>query len=490
MATTNGTNGTNGTQHAPALDFDTFRNVVNGKLVDTKAHRQGIKPALSEPHYDVPVATEADLDDAVNAGREAFKSWSKTTFEERKAKVLAYADALEAEAEGFAKLLTTEQGKPLAQASQELATAIAWIRGLTTLNVPEEVVEDSKEKRTVVRYTPLGVVGAIVPWNFPILLACGKIAPALLTGNVIIVKPSPFTPYGGLKLAELGQRFFPPGVFQAISGNDSLGPWITSHPGIDKISFTGSSATGKLVMQSASKTLKRVTLELGGNDPAIICGDVDIAKVAPMIAAYSFMNSGQVCLCLKRLYIHESIYEKFREAMVEQIKPLKVGNGFDEGVTHGPIQNSMQYERVKGFFADVEKQGHKVAVGGKIDHGSKGYFINPTIIDNPPDDSRIVVEEPFGPIVPILSWSSEDEVIARANNTKMGLGASVWSSNTETAERIARQLEAGTVWCNTHFDLSPTQPFGGVKESGMGVEWGLQGMKSYCNSQVLVVNKI
>lgn len=232
----------------------------------------------------------------------------------------------------------------------------------------------------------------------------GKIAPAVLTGNTIIVKPSPFTPYCDLKLVELAQKFFPAGVVQVLSGDDSLGPQITAHPGIDKISFTGSTATGKKVMESASKTLKRVTLELGGKDPAIVCKSVDIKTVAPKIATLAFLNSGQICLALKRIYIHESIYNEFRDAMVEFTKTLKVGDGTEDGVFLGPIQNSMQYDRVQGFFDDVEKEGMKVAVGGKV-KDSNGYFITPTIIDNPKESSRLVQEEPFGmhhPSIPPL----------------------------------------------------------------------------------------
>ncbi|KAJ5041516.1 uncharacterized protein L3040_005101 [Drepanopeziza brunnea f. sp. 'multigermtubi'] len=333
-----------------------------------------------------------------------------------------------------------------------------------------------------------------------------KIAPAVVTGNAIIIKPSPFTPYSGLKLVELAQNFFPPGVVQSLSGDDNLGPWITSHPGIDKISFTGSTRTGKLVAASAAKTLKRVTLELGGNDAAIVCADVDIEKVAPEIANFAFLNSGQICLCIKRIFIHKSIYEPFLEALARHAETLRVGDGFAPDTFCGPLQNSMQYERVKGFFADIEKEQWTVAFGGKVENTS-GYFINPTIIDNPADDSRIVTEEPFGtlvrvhttlakangilvgPIVPTLCWESEVEVVERANATDMGLGASVWSKDVESASRIARQLEAGTVWVNNHFDLSPMAPFGGFKESGWGVEMGVAGLKAMCNSQTLMINK-
>ncbi|CZT09635.1 related to aldehyde dehydrogenase (NAD+), mitochondrial [Rhynchosporium graminicola] len=470
------------------MDFTTFKHCVNGELVDTKQHRHGINPANLKNLPDVPVATEEDLDTAVAAARVAFESWSKVSWELRKKTLLEFIDALEAKKDEFTKLLTTEQGKPTFQAVREHSDSVSIGRSTANLTLPEEVIEDSEDRKITTRFTPLGVVAGIVPWNFPILLAMMKIAPAVLTGNVIIIKPSPFTPYGDLKLVELAQNFFPPGVVQSLSGDDNLGPWITSHPGINKISFTGSTQTGKLVAASAAKTLKRVTLELGGNDAAIICADVNIEKVAPQVATFAFLNSGQICLCIKRIYIHKSIYRPFLEALIRHAKTLQVGDGFAPDTFCGPIQNSMQYERVKGFFSEIEKEKWNVACGGKMEK-TNGYFITPTIIDNPADDARIVTEEPFGPIVPTLSWESEDEVIERANTTNMGLGASVWSSDFENAGKIARQLEAGTVWVNNHFDLSPMASFGGFKESGLGVEMGIGGLKAMCNSQTLMINK-
>ncbi|KAK0102704.1 hypothetical protein ONS95_006306 [Cadophora gregata] len=470
------------------LDFTTFKHCINGSLLSTKTQHHGINPSNLTSLPDVPVATPEDLDKAVAAARTAFKSWSRVPWEERKRAVLAFVDRLEEEKDEFVRLLVTEQGKPTFQAVQELAASVAWSRVFANLTLSEEVIEDNEERKIVNRFTPLGVVAGIVPWNFPNLLAMMKIAPSVLAGNVIIVKPSPFTPYSGLKLVEMAQQFFPPGVVQSLSGDDNLGPWITSHPGIDKISFTGSSRTGKLVAASAAKTLKRVTLELGGNDAAIIMPDVDIEKVAPQIATFAFLNSGQICLCIKRIFIHKSIYRPFVDAMARHAKTLQVGDGFAAGTFCGPIQNSMQYERVKGFFSEIEKEKWNVACGGKVDK-TNGYFITPTIIDNPADNARIVTEEPFGPIVPTLSWETEEEVIERANATNMGLGASVWSKDTAKADQIARQLEAGTVWVNNHFDLSPMAPFGGFKESGLGVEMGTGGLKALCNSQTLMINK-
>ncbi|KAH7088009.1 aldehyde dehydrogenase [Paraphoma chrysanthemicola] len=468
--------------------FNGFYNTINGKSTTTEKTRHGTDPATEKQNPEVPIATKKDVDDAVVAAQEAFKTWSKTPWEERKRMVLAFADAFEKHAEDFSKLLTQEQGKPLQWAKTEVQAGLHWMRQITTLELKEEVLEEDASKQVVVRYTPLGVTLGIVPWNFPIHLACGKIAPSLLTGNPIIIKPSPFTPYCGLKLGELGQQIFPPGVFQVLSGDDNLGPWLTSHPGISKVSFTGSTFTGKKVMESASKTLKRVTLELGGKDPAVITKNVDIDATAQKIATLAFLNSGQICIAIKRIYVHEAIYEKFRDAMAKFTKTLTMSDGREDGVFMGPIQNSMQYERVKTFFSDIEKENWKVAVGGKNEERT-GYFITPTIIDNPADDSRIVTEEPFGPIVPLLSWSDENEVISRANNTAMGLGASVWSNDLEEANRIARQLDAGSVWVNTHLELDPTAPFGGHKESGVGYEWGIGGLKSFCNVQTLFLKK-
>ncbi|KAK2623564.1 hypothetical protein QTJ16_007118 [Diplocarpon rosae] len=377
------------------LDFTVFKHCINGSYPSTRECRHGVNPANLSPLPDMPVATPADLDAAVVAARAAYRAWSKVPWGERRGVIRRYVDALEGEKEGFVKLLTREQGKPIFQATNDLDIAISFARATASMVLDEEVIEDTEDRKIANRFTPLGIVAGIVPWNFPTLLATMKIIPAVLTGNVIIIKPSPFTPYSGLKLVELAQRFFPPGVIQSLSGDDDLGPWITSHPGIDKISFTGSTRTGKLVAASAAKTLKRVTLELGGNDAAIICADVDIEKVAPQIATFAFLNSGQICLCIKRIFVHKSIYAPFLRALTRHAKTFQVGDGSAPETFCGPVQNSMQYERVKGFFSDIEKEKWTVALGGKVDK-TNGYFINPTIIDNPPDESRIVTEEPFG----------------------------------------------------------------------------------------------
>ncbi|KAL4749324.1 hypothetical protein BDW72DRAFT_214129 [Aspergillus terricola var. indicus] len=472
--------------------LENFQNTINGEQTSTAEKRHGINPATGEANPDVPVATKEDVDRAVTAAQEAFKTWPEVPFDERRKALLAYADAIEEYAADFAKLLVQEQGKPLRFATHEVTQSAQIIRSGAKVaeGLTDEIIEDSAEKKIVVRHTPIGVGAGIIPWNFPHLLTIVKLAPALLTGNVIIIKPSPFTPYCGLKLVELAQRFFPPGVVQALSGDDHLGPWLTAHPGIGKISFTGSSETGKKVMESASKTLKRVTLELGGKDAAIVCENIDVQRVAPQVLSKGFFNSGQICLAVKRIYVHESIYNEFRDAAVAYARTIQVGPGTQEGVFMGPLQNSMQYEKVKGFFADfTEEQLSLAHPGGEAFDNKPGYFIKPTIIDRPADDSRIATEEQFGPVVPLLSWSDESDVIARANNTKLGLGASVWSSDLDQAARIAAKLQAGSVWVNTHFEADFRAPFGGHKESGIGTENGLHGLRQWCNLQTLYLKK-
>ncbi|CAG8162745.1 unnamed protein product [Penicillium salamii] len=473
---------------AAQLDFSTFHNVINNELTQTSQTRHGINPANSQPNPPVPVSTQEDLDAAVKAARVAFKIWAKTSFEERRKALSAWADAIEANASGFAKTLTMEQGKPLSQSSVEVGMSGTWIRGLSSIEIPENVIEETEDRTIVQRHVPLGVVGGIVPWNFPVLLAVGKIAAALYTGNTIIVKPSPFTPYCDLKLAELAMQFFPPGVVQCLSGDDTLGPMITDHPDIDKISFTGSILTGKRVMASCAKTLKRVTLELGGNDPAIICEDVDIDAIIPKIGILSYLCSSQICMMIKRLYVHEKIYDEFLEKLVTFVKTLKVGDGTEEDTFFGPVQNEMQFEKAKDLFSSLSTESLKTALGGSIEN-SHGYYIHPTIVDNPPESSRVVQEEAFAPILPVLKWSDEDDVLERANALKTGLGSSVWSKDFDRASRMADQLQSGSVWVNSHFDVSPTAPMGGHKESGMGMEWGLTGLLTYCNSQTRWLKK-
>jgi aldehyde dehydrogenase (NAD+) len=321
------------------------------------------------------------------------------------------------------------------------------------------------------------------------MMAIQKIAPAMLSGCTIVLKPSPFTPLTTLRIAELIAGVVPPGVVNIITGEDDLGPLMTGHPDIDKITFTGSTATGKKIMEGASADLKRITLELGGNDASIVLPDADPKKVAEQLFWSSFSNAGQICVAAKRVYIHEDIYDELSAAIVEYAKTVRVGDGSEQGTGVGPIQNKKQYERVLELIEDAKSNGYKFLVGGDVDPSGSGYYVPITILDNPPEDARIVAEEQFGPVMPLMKFSSDDEVIARANNSEYGLAGAVWTKDTERGVKIAEQLETGTVWINEFLHLSPFAPFGGHKQSGFGAEYGIEGLKEFTYSQVITVKK-
>lgn len=334
-------------------------------------------------------------------------------------------------------------------------------------------------------------MAAICPWNFPLVLAVAKIAAALVTGNCIIVKPSPFTPYATLKFVEIAMSVVPPGVLQALNGDNDIGRLMTLHPGIDKISFTGSTATGKKVAESASKSLKRLTLELGGNDASIIFPDVNVQNVASKVASGCFFHSGQMCVATKRVYIHRDIFSEFRQAFVDAVRAIAVDTPREFPSTFGPIQNKMQFDIVKGLISDCREKSYKLIYDGDsaTDKEEPGFYIRPVVVDRPPDNSKIVQEEQFGPIIPLCEWTSEDEVIKRVNASDSGLSACVWSADVSLAQRLARNLEVGTVWINSFPIPNPYGYFSGWKQSGMGGEWGKQGLLSYCHTQTVQLYK-
>lgn len=473
------------------IDFNSnYTLTIDGKATGAAQTFAAYNPATRQKIADVPDATREQLDFAIQSARRAFHEWSRTTPEQRQRYVEALATVIEEHAEELMALLTKEQGKPRAGAEWEVMGSAIWCREIAKQRLHDEVLLETEERRVITRYTPLGVVGAITPWNFPILLAIWKIAPALMAGNCIVVKPSPFTPLCTLKLGELCRTILPAGVFSVISGGDELGKWMTSHPGLDKIAFTGHTETGKHVMRSAAGTLKRITLELGGNDPAIVLPDVDAKKVAPQLFWAAFQNNAQFCNATKRLYVHEDVYDEVVAELVSYAKTVKVGNGADADTGLGPIQNEPQYRKVLEYFADCRANGYRFALGGDVPTTPSGWFIPVTLVDNPPEDSRIVAEEPFGPILPILKWRDEEDVIQRANNTPYGLGASVWGRDLQAVQRIGERIAAGTVWLNEIHQYSPGQAFGGHKESGIGCENSLHGLMEYTNWQTLTLNKV
>ncbi|HKR41636.1 MAG TPA: aldehyde dehydrogenase family protein [Paraburkholderia sp.] len=463
-----------------------YKMTIDGEAVSADLDLPVVNPANEEVIARVPDASREQLEEAVAAAKRAFPAWSALPLPARQAYVSAIGDVIEKHAEEFMRLLTQEQGKAHKGAEWEIGGSVIWCREVAKQELPH-IVEESGMRKVITRRVPLGVVGGITPWNFPMLLAVWKIAPALVTGNTMVLKPSPFTPLCTLKLGELLRDVLPPGVLNIVSGGNELGAWMTAHPGISKISFTGSTATGKKIMESAAGNLKRITLELGGNDPAIVLPDVDVEATAEKLFWACFQNSAQFCVAAKRLYIHEAIYDELAQALVEYAKTVKVGDGSDPETDLGPIQNRMQFEKLKDLLADAKSQQLRFLLGGDIPE-RPGFFVPVTLIDNPPEDSRVVVEEAFGPLLPLLKFKDIDDVIARANDTEYGLAASVWSNDLDQAQRIAERIEAGTVWINEIHTFSPHVAFGGQKQSGIGIENSLEGLAEYTSVQTLVTN--
>ena len=464
-----------------------YKLLIDGALVDGAGSMPVLNPATEEVLAECPTASEAQLNEAVDAAQAAFKSWKNTSMDERRAKLGEIADIIDANSEELARTLTQEQGKPLADAMGEVAGAALFFRYFQSLDLPVEVLEDSDTQRVEIHRNPLGVVGAIIPWNFPIILLAFKLPAALLAGNTVIVKPAPTTPLSALHLASLIADVLPAGVVNIIADNNDLGDKITTHKGISKISFTGSTATGARVMASAASTLKRITLELGGNDAGIIMDDVDVEEVAPQIFDGAFGNNGQICIAMKRVYAHESIYDSLVDQLAKLAEEAIVGNGLEQGTQLGPLQNKMQFEKVKDYIEDARANGTIVA-GGEVPE-SKGYFIPPTIVRDIDDDSRLVSEEQFGPVLPVIKYDDVDDVIERANNSDYGLGGSVWSSDIDRAYEVAKKVDSGTIWVNKHADLQPHVPFGGIKTSGIGTELGTDGLNEFTQRKVINVAK-
>ncbi|QKG72433.1 aldehyde dehydrogenase family protein [Erythrobacter mangrovi] len=466
-----------------------YKNLIDGEMVDNGRWMEVVNPATEEVFARVPACGKDELDRAVTAARRAFKTWRKTSSEERQKVVQGIAAAIKDNADELFRLLTAEQGKPHHQAQMEIYGAAGLAAAQSTLTLDDVINQDDEERLSRTRRVPVGVVGGIVPWNFPVMMAIQKIVPALISGCTIVLKPSPFTPLTTLRVAELIKDVVPAGTVNIITGEDSLGPLITEHPDIDKVTFTGSTATGKKIMEGASKDLKRITLELGGNDASIVLPDADVEKVAEQLFWSSFTNAGQICVAAKRIYIHEDIYDDLSKAIAEYAKGVTVGDGSQQGTGVGPIQNKKQFDRVCELIQDAKDKGYKFLTGGNVDPTGTGYYVPITILDNPPEDARIVAEEQFGPVMPLMKFSTVDEVIARANNSDYGLAGAVWTKDVDKGVEIAEQLETGTVWVNEFLHISPLAPFGGHKQSGFGAEYGLDGLKEFTYPQVITVKR-
>jgi acyl-CoA reductase-like NAD-dependent aldehyde dehydrogenase len=460
---------------------------IGGEAVATADTFEVDDPATGQPFADAPDCGHDQLEAAVSAAVHAFGTW-RLDEQARRAALLDAAAVLEREAQHLGVILTMEQGKPLGDAIGEIGIAANWLRYYADLETPGEIIRDDDFAHVEVLRKPLGPVAAITPWNFPVSLSFWKIAPALRAGNTVVLKPSPFTPLTMLKIGELLAGVLPPGVLNVVSGQDPLGARLTAHPEIRKISFTGSIATGRLVAMAAATDLKRVTLELGGNDPAIVLDDADPATVAAGIFASAMVNAGQICVAVKRVYVPRRLHDDLVQALVAQASQVRLGNGLDDGVTMGPVNNPRQLERVAGLVESARGAGARVVTDGETPSGG-GYFYPPTILTDVDERMAIVAEEQFGPALPILPYDDLDEAVTRANDSHYGLGASIWAADLERGAQVGRSIEAGTTWVNAHCLLLPEHPFGGVKHSGIGLENGPWGLNEYTDVHVVYQNR-
>lgn len=461
--------------------------IIGGQIVAAKETFAVTNPSTGAVVGHAPNASTADLDAAVAAADAAFPAWSVTSDADRQAACEAVTASLADHAEELAQLLTAEQGKPLNGLGSrfEMGGAQAWAGHTAGLGLPMKVLQDNAEGRVELHRKPLGVVGSITPWNWPVMIAVWHIVPALRTGNTVVIKPSPYTPLSTLRAVEVMNEALPAGVLNAVASDDRLfniGAAMATHPDIRKIVFTGSCATGETIMKAAAATMKRLTLEMSGNDAAIVLPDCDPKAIAEGLFWGAFINNGQTCASMKRLYVHDSIHDAVCDALVEFARGVPMGDGFDENAALGPINNKRQFDKVSRLVADAAIKG-RILLGGAP---GEGLFYPATIVADLPGDADLVVEEQFGPALPILRYTDLDDAIDAANASENGLGGSVWSNDVAAAKAVAARLECGSVWINKHGAIQPNAPFGGVKRSGIGVEFGEEGLAEYTDIQTVL----
>ncbi|MET1022233.1 MAG: aldehyde dehydrogenase family protein [Arthrobacter sp.] len=449
--------------------------------------RSILDPATGQPVGEAPVHTVEDLERAIAAAEAAQPAWAALGHDARSAALLKAADAVERSAEELAQLLSREQGKPLngPNARFEVGACAAWLRAAAGTPLDPETVVDDGETRAELHYRPIGVVGAIGPWNWPMMITVWQIAPALRMGNAVVVKPSEYTPLSVLALAKVLNEELPDGLLTVVSGGRDVGEALAGHPGIGKVMFTGSTATGKAIIKSSADTVKRLTLELGGNDAGIVLPDADPKAIAEGLFWGAFINTGQTCAALKRLYVHDSIYDAVCEELTKVAAAMPMGNGLDEVNVLGPLQNRQQFDIVARLVGAARDAGARILLGGNPDPDRPGHFYPATLVADIGNNNPLVTEEQFGPALPIIRYGTVDEAVAMANALDVGLGASVWSADAGEARNVAARLEAGTVWINKHGAVDPRIPFGGAKQSGYGLEFGVEGLKALGVPQVI-----
>jgi acyl-CoA reductase-like NAD-dependent aldehyde dehydrogenase len=456
---------------------------IDGSLVSSERTFDVINPATEDVFAQAPDCTAAQLDAAMGAAQAAFPAWGADPVGRRRAFGVA-ADVIEANADQLAELLTLEQGKPIGDARWEVVATAEIFRYHAGVEVRHTTLRDDETAFVQLARRPFGVVAVITPWNFPLALFAKKVAPTLAAGNTAVVKPSPYTPLATLAVGAALREAFPPGVLNVISGGDELGAAITRHPLPRKITFTGSTATGKRIAAASAPDLKRLTLELGGNDPAILLGDADITKVAEPIFRSAFVNNGQVCSAIKRVYVPRHLHDDLVEVFVALAASKKVGDGFEDGVDLGPLNNAPQLKRIIELVDDARAGGATVATGGaRLERA--GYFFEPTIVTDVTSGVRLVEEEQFGPVLPVVAYDDPEAVVSAVNAGMYGLDASVWGEDLDAIRALGPRLDAGTIWMNTHGQRGADQPFGGMKWSGIGVENGDLGLDDLTELQVL-----
>lgn len=471
---------TNGPLDTPGL-------LIDGQLVDGAHILDVIDPSTGRPFARCGRASVEQLEEAVAAAVGALPSWASTPIDARAAMLAGFADAIEGSRDALATLLTREQGKPATQAVGEIGGAIATLRYYAEQRLPIEIVRETDTDMIAVQRVSLGVVAAITPWNYPVSLLIGKLAPALLAGNTMVAKPAPTTPLTTLLLGALARDIFPRGVLNVIVDDNDLGARLTAHPNVAKVSFTGSTATGRHVMANGAATLKRLTLELGGNDAAIVLDDANIAEIAPRLFRAATINAGQVCMAAKRIYAPRALYDDLCTRLTDLARAAIVGDGSAADTDIGPLQNLAQFDRVLALIASAKQEGVVIAGGAALDRD--GYFVAPTVVRDLAPGARIVREEQFGPIMPVVAYDSEQDLIALVNDSEFGLAASIWTADATRGLRLAEQITAGTVWVNKHLDLPLDVSFGGAKQSGMGRERGRAGLEEFTQMKVINASK-
>ncbi|MFC0488489.1 aldehyde dehydrogenase family protein [Sinomonas atrocyanea] len=444
-------------------------------------------PATGELVGVAPVHGLAELEAAIGAAKAAQPAWAAAGHEARSAALLAAAEAVEARAEELARILSREQGKPLngPNARFEVGACAAWLRAAAATALEPETVVDDGTTRAVLHYRPLGIVGAIGPWNWPMMITVWQIAPALRMGNAAIVKPSSYTPLSVLALIRVINEALPDGILTVVAGDRQVGSALAEHPAIAKVMFTGSTGAGKAIIRSSADTVKRLTLELGGNDAGIVLPDADPQAIAEGIFWGAFINTGQTCAALKRLYVHTGLYDQVCQALTDFARTVPMGPGLEEANLLGPLQNASQHAIVKDLVQAAKDSGARILLGGDPDESAPGHFYPTTLVTDIDNENPLVTEEQFGPALPIIRYTDIDHAVQMANALEVGLGASVWATDTDAARAVAHRLEAGTVWINTHGTVHPMAPFGGAKQSGYGLEFGTEGLKALGQPQVI-----